>query len=83
MRFEVGGECVRVASDPVTLTGGEAGFLSVVVNANDVAETALGRAGSLLSCSSRRGDDAEVRGNFADIGRALIQVGAHLVGRPH
>ncbi len=34
---EIGGELWAVASDPVTLTAGDAGRLAVIVNANDVA----------------------------------------------
>ena len=78
---EVGGEVLVVASDPVTLTAGEAGFLSVVVNANDVAVTGARPRWFLAVVLVPPGaTDAEVRGIFADIGRALIQVGAHLVG---
>ena len=78
---EVGGEVLVVASDPVTLTAGEAGFLSVVVNANDVAVTGARPRWFLAVVLVPPGaTDAEVRGLFADIGRALIQVGAHLVG---
>jgi hydrogenase maturation factor len=78
---EVGGEVLVVASDPVTLTAGEAGFLSVVVNANDVAVTGARPRWFLAVVLVPPGaTDAEVRGIFADIGRALTQVGAHLVG---
>lgn len=79
--IEVGGEALVVASDPVTLTAGEVGFLSVVVNANDVAVTGARPRWFLATVLVPPGTSGEdVRGVFADIRRGLERVGAHLVG---
>jgi hydrogenase expression/formation protein HypE len=56
--IEIGGELLVAASDPVTLTAGEAGYLSVLVSANDVAVTGARRRPSRtrlrLRCSDPR-----------------------------
>jgi len=79
--IEIGGETLVVAADPVTLTAGEAGFLAVVVNANDVAVTGARPRWFLATVLVPPGTTAvDVRDVFADIGRGLELVGAHLVG---
>jgi hydrogenase expression/formation protein HypE len=79
--IEVGSEALVVASDPVTLTADEVGFLSVVVNANDVAVTGARPRWFLATVLVPPGTSGEdVRGIFADIRRGLERVGAHLVG---
>lgn len=79
--IEVGGEVLVVAGDPVTLTAGEAGFLSVMVNANDVAVTGARPRWFLASVLVPPGTSGSaVRDIFVDIGRGLERVGAHLVG---
>lgn len=77
----VGGETLVVASDPVTLSASEAGFLSVVVNANDVAVTGARPRWFLATVLVPPGSSvADVEGIFADVARALERVGAYLVG---
>ncbi|HZD88118.1 MAG TPA: AIR synthase related protein, partial [Gaiellaceae bacterium] len=79
--IEIGGELLVVAADPVTLTAGEAGFLSVVVNANDVAVTGARPRWFLATLLVPAGTaTADVRDLFSDVGRGLELVGAHLVG---
>ena len=79
--IDVGGEVLVVASDPVTLTAREAGFLSVVVNANDVAVTGARPRWFLATVLVPPGTTtSDVRAVFSDIGRALERVGAYLVG---
>jgi len=77
----IGGELVVAASDPVTLTADQAGFVSVLVSANDVAVTGARPRWFLSVVLVPPGTNgSEVRDVFADIGRALERVGAHLVG---
>ncbi len=79
--IEIGGELLVVAADPVTLTAGEAGFLSVVVNANDVAVSGARPRWFLATVLVPPGTTvADVRDVFADMTRALELVGAYLVG---
>jgi hydrogenase expression/formation protein HypE len=79
--IEVGGEVLVVASDPVTLAASEAGYVSVVVNANDVAVTGARPRWFLATVLVPPGSTAgEVAGIFADVGRALERIGAYLVG---
>jgi hydrogenase expression/formation protein HypE len=79
--IEVGVETVVVAADPVTLTAGDAGFLSVIVNANDVAVTGARPRWFLATVLVPPGAREDVvRDVFGDIRRGLERVGAHLVG---
>jgi hydrogenase maturation factor len=79
--IEIGGELVVAASDPVTLTAREAGYLSVLVSATDVAVTgARPRWFLAVVLVPPETNGPELRDVFADIGRALERVGAHLVG---
>lgn len=79
--IETGGGTIVVATDPVTLTAGEAGFLAVVVNANDVAVTGARPRWFLATVLVPPGTlVVDVRDVFADVGRGLALVGAHLVG---
>jgi hydrogenase maturation factor len=79
--IEVGGEVLVVTGDPVTLTRAEIGFLSVVVNANDVAVTGARPRWFLASVLVPPGTTAsDVHGLFAGIVRGLELVGARLVG---
>lgn len=69
------------ASDPITLTSGELGRFSVVVNANDVAVSGARPRWFLAVLLAPPGTAAEeLHRLFADLGRALEEVGAHLVG---
>jgi len=69
------------AADPVTLTAGEVGLLSVIVNANDVAVTGARPRWFLAVILVPPGTTgAGIRDLFAALGRALDGVGAHLVG---
>jgi hydrogenase expression/formation protein HypE len=79
--IDVAGEALVVAADPITLTAGEAGFLSVVVNANDVAVSGARPRWFLATVLVPPGTtSSDVRRIFEDIGRGLERVGAHLVG---
>lgn len=77
----IGRDTLVVASDPLTLTAGDAGFLSVIVNANDVAVTGARPRWFLATVLVPPGArEAVVRDLFGDIRRGLERVGAHLVG---
>ncbi|MGZ4388347.1 MAG: AIR synthase-related protein [Gaiellaceae bacterium] len=79
--IEVPAGVLVVASDPITLTSGEPGRFSVVVNTNDVAVTGARPRWFLAVVLAPPGTDAaELRRLFADLGAALAEVGAHLVG---
>lgn len=79
--IEISEGMLVVATDPVTLTAGEAGFLAVVVNANDVAVCGARPRWFLATVLVPPGTTApDVRDVFADLGRGLELVGAHLVG---
>ncbi len=79
--IEIGDGPLVVATDPVTLTAGEVGFLAVVVNANDVAVSGARPRWFLATVLVPPGTSAaDVRDVFADLGRGLEHVGAHLVG---
>ena len=52
--IDVPGGVLVVATDPITLTGRDVGRLAVTVNANDVAVTGAGRAGSWRPSFFRR-----------------------------
>jgi hydrogenase expression/formation protein HypE len=79
--IEVGSELLVAATDPVTLTAAEAGYLSVVVSANDVAVTGARPRWFLAVLLLPPGTSAEaVRSLLAEIERGLEQVGAYLVG---
>jgi hydrogenase expression/formation protein HypE len=77
----VGGAVLVAATDPITLTGAEAGRLAVLVNANDVAVMGAAPrwflAAILLPTGSTAGD---VHALFASVTGALAEVGAALVG---
>jgi len=79
--IEVGSELLVAATDPVTLTVAEAGYLSVVVSANDVAVTGARPRWFLAVLLLPPGTTGEaVRSLLAEIGRGLERVGAYLVG---
>lgn len=79
--IEVGAGVLVAAADPITLTAEGTGFLSVVVNANDVAVTGARPRWFLAVILVPPGTgSAAVRDLFAAIGRALERVGAYLVG---
>ncbi|MGZ4383816.1 MAG: AIR synthase related protein, partial [Gaiellaceae bacterium] len=79
--IDVGVDTVVVAADPVTLTAGEAGYLSVIVNANDVAVTGARPRWFLATVLVPIGAGEDVvRALFDEIRRGLEHVGAHLVG---
>ncbi len=79
--IDIGDGTLVVATDPVTLTAGETGFLAVVVNANDVAVCGARPRWFLATVLVPPGTaEADVRDVFADLGRGLELVGAHLVG---
>lgn len=79
--FEVGGEVVVVASDPVTLTDDGEGFVCTVINANDVAVTGATPRWFVATILVPPGTaESRVRAAFADILRGLDLVGAYLVG---
>ena len=79
--IEVPAGVLVVASDPITLTSGEPGRFSVVVNANDVAVTGARPRWFVAVVLAPPGTDADdLRRLFADLGAALEGIGAHLVG---
>ena len=69
------------ATDPITLTAGALGLLSVIVNANDVAVTGARPRWflSVILLPPRTGD-REVAELFTTMNRALGRIGAHLAG---
>ena len=70
-----------VAADPITLTTDEIGFLSVIVNANDVAVTGVRPRWFLAVVLVPPGTTDTFLGDlFAGMRRALVFVGAYLVG---
>jgi hydrogenase expression/formation protein HypE len=70
-----------VAADPITLTSAEAGRLSVIVNANDVAVSGARPRWFLAVVLVPPGTgEALVTQLFDEIRRALDDLGAHLVG---
>ncbi len=69
------------AADPITLTSEDAGRLSVIVNANDVAVTGARPCWFLAVVLVPPGtSEALVDGIFASLRGALAELGAHLVG---
>ena len=70
-----------VASDPITLTAGEAGRYAVLINANDVAVTGVAPRWFLATVLLPTGtSEAAVRELFSLLTDALDEVGATLVG---
>ncbi|MGZ4359286.1 MAG: AIR synthase related protein [Gaiellaceae bacterium] len=69
------------ATDPVTLTSGDVGHWSVIVNANDVAVTGARPRWFLAVVLLPPGTtERDVRALFAGIRKALAAVNVHLVG---
>lgn len=78
---EVPGGVLVAAADPITLTTGEIGRLSVIVNANDVAVMGVRPRWFLAVVLLPSGStEALCRTVFAGIEEGLSQVGAVLVG---
>ncbi len=77
----VGGERLVVASDPITLTGSEVGYWSVIVNSNDVAATGADPRFFVATALLPVGVGREaVEAVFAGVADACRSVGAVLVG---
>lgn len=77
----VGGGALVVSTDPVTLTGSDAGRIAVMVNANDVAVTGVRPRWFLATVLLPLGTtDDDVRGLLHAVVAALAEVGAVLVG---
>lgn len=79
--LEVQGGALVVATDPITFTGIDIGWLAVVVNANDVAVTGVRPRWFLaVVLLPRDTTDDDVRTLFAGMREALAEVGVTLVG---
>ena len=79
--IEVPAGVLVAATDPITLTSGEIGRFSVIVNANDVAVTGVRPRWFLAVVLVPTGtDERAIRELFATMRLALVRVGAHLVG---
>ena len=79
--IELPGGILVAASDPITLTSGEIGELSVIVNANDVAVTGVRPRWFLAVVLVPPGTtEAPIRDLFAGMRQSLVRVGAYLVG---
>lgn len=79
--IEVPGGILVAAADPITLTGEEAGRLSVIVNANDVAVTGARPRWFLAVVLVPPGTtERMVCDLFASVHGALSELGAYLVG---
>jgi hydrogenase expression/formation protein HypE len=79
--IDVGTGTLVAASDPITFTGSEVGRAAVIVNANDVAVMGARPRWFLATLLLPEGTSQhEVESLFDEMGRALDQVGAHLVG---
>jgi hydrogenase expression/formation protein HypE len=69
------------ASDPITLTRADIGRYAVIVNANDVAVMGVRPRWFLATCLLPLGTtDEKVQALFAGMRRALVDLGATLVG---
>jgi hydrogenase expression/formation protein HypE len=79
--IDVGTGALVAASDPITFSGSEVGRAAVIVNANDVAVMGARPQWFLATVLLPEGTSQhEVESLFDEMGRALDQVGAHLVG---
>jgi hydrogenase expression/formation protein HypE len=79
--IEIPGGVLVAATDPITLSSAEIGRLAVIVNANDLAVTGARPRWFLAVILVPPGtDESVVRGLFAAMQRALVEVGAFLVG---
>jgi hydrogenase maturation factor len=79
--IEVPGGVLVAATDPISLTTEQIGLLSVIVNANDVAVTGARPRWFLAVILVPPGTiDSVIRDLFTSVQRALVRVGAHLVG---
>ena len=79
--IEIDGGTLIVSSDPITLSSKEIGRLAVIVNANDLAVTgARPRWFLAVILVPPETDESVVRGIFAAVRDALVEVGATLVG---
>jgi hydrogenase maturation factor len=79
--IEIPAGVLVAATDPITLTGGEIGRFSVIINANDVAVTGVRPRWFLAVVLVPPGTtEVAIRDLFASMRRGLVQVSAHLVG---
>jgi hydrogenase expression/formation protein HypE len=79
--IDVAAGALVAASDPITLTGTDVARSAVIVNANDVAVMGVRPSWFLATVLLPPGTtDDQVRGLFSDLGRAVREVGASLVG---
>ena len=79
--IEIPGGILVAATDPITLSSAEIGRLAVIVNANDLAVTGARPRWFLAVILVPPGtDESVVRSLFAAAQRALVEVGAVLVG---
>jgi len=79
--IEVPGGVLIAATDPITLSSADIGRLAVIVNANDLAVTGARPRWFLAVILVPPGtDESVVRGLFAALRGALVEVGASLVG---
>lgn len=79
--LKIGERALVLATDPITGAKGKIGWLSVHVNANDVASCGVKPRWYLAVALLPEGGDEELLNSImVDINSALIQIGASLIG---